>query len=337
MQYECIRTPEGFAALRPEWDGLLAASANNEIFLTWEWLHTWWGAYHPGDLFIWAARDERGVLVGLAPYFIDLSDPAERVVRPIGCVDVTDYLDLIYLPAVGPDFCAGLAAQLAAHRAEFDRINLCNLCEVSPTKAILPPALEAAGFVVNIKGQEVCPVITLPTTFEGYLEALDKKQRHESRRKLRRAEANEDDRVGWYIVGPQHDLTAELERFLQLMAASHPDKAEFLQDAKNAAFFRAVMPQIAACGWLQLSFLTVNDEPAATYLNFDYGNRIQVYNSGLQPEKFAHLSPGIVLLLYNIRHAIEQGRKEFDFLRGNEEYKYRMGGRDRAVLEVQAR
>lgn len=337
MHYECIRTLEGFAALRPEWDTLLAASPNNEIFLTWEWQYTWWAAYHSGDLYIWTARDEHGLLVGLAPYFIDLTNPDERVVRPIGCVDVTDYLDLIYLPALGEAFCAGLAAQLAAHRADYDRINLCNLCEISPTKASLPPALEAAGFAVNIKGQEVCPVITLPTSFESYIEGLDKKNRHEARRKIRRAEASEDDRVAWYIVGPEHDLNAELEKFLTLMAASHPSKAEFLQNPQHTAFFRSVMPQIAACGWLQLSFLTVNDEPAATYLNFDYGNRIQVYNSGLQPEKFAQLSPGIVLLFYNIRHAIAQGRVEFDFLRGNEDYKYRMGGKDRAVLEVQAR
>ena len=120
------------------------------------------------------------------------------------------------------------------------------------------------------------------------------------------------------------------------MAASHPDKARFLEDPQNMTFFRAIVPIVAACGWLQLSFLTVNDEPAAAYLCFDYDNRILVYNSGLVPQTFAHLSPGIVLLAYLIRHAIDSGRSAFDFLRGNEEYKYRMGGHDHPVMLLEA-
>jgi CelD/BcsL family acetyltransferase involved in cellulose biosynthesis len=120
------------------------------------------------------------------------------------------------------------------------------------------------------------------------------------------------------------------------MAASHPAKAKFLEDPQNMAFFRAIAPITAACGWLQLTFLTVDGVPAAGYLNFDYNNRILVYNSGLLPEGYAHLSPGIVLLTYNIRYAIEHGRKAFDFLRGNEEYKYRMGGVDQPVMALEA-
>jgi len=85
-----------------------------------------------------------------------------------------------------------------------------------------------------------------------------------------------------------------------------------------------------------LTFLTVNGKPAATYLNFDYDNRILVYNSGLVPQTYAHLSPGIVLLAFNIQRAIDLGRREFDFLRGNEEYKYRMGGIDRPVMMLEA-
>src|SRR5262249_42511200 len=143
----------------------------------------------------------------------------------------------------------------------------------------LPRLLAERGFSVQTKPQEVCPIIPLPRDFETYLEQLDKKNRHELRRKVRRAEASED-KVDWYIVGKEHDLEAELNRFLELMAASHPEKAKFLEDPKNVAFFRTIVPQVAVCGWLQLTFLTVNGKAAATYLNFDYDNRILVYNSG---------------------------------------------------------
>ena len=89
-------------------------------------------------------------------------------------------------------------------------------------------------------------------------------------------------------------------------------------------------------GWLQLNFLTVDEAPAASYINFLYGDRVMVYNSGHAHEDYGGLSPGIVLLAWNIRHAIEQGYKHFDFLRGDEAYKYRMGGRDTAVMNIRA-
>jgi CelD/BcsL family acetyltransferase involved in cellulose biosynthesis len=85
-----------------------------------------------------------------------------------------------------------------------------------------------------------------------------------------------------------------------------------------------------------LNVLTVNGDRAATYFNFDYEDQILVYNSGLNPD-YAALSPGIVLISYNIQYAIEHKRKVFDFLQGNEEYKYRLGAEDTAVVNLNAR
>jgi CelD/BcsL family acetyltransferase involved in cellulose biosynthesis len=336
LTIERLTTLEQLAAIRAEWNALLAHNAVNEVFLTWEWQDAWWRAYQHGELFVLIGRDAHGTLHGIAPWFIDTSDPEERVLRPIGCVDVTDYLDIIAPHARREAFCSSLAAYLQAHRDAFARINLCNVHGKSPTLVDLPAALEKVGFQVALRPQEVCPVIQLPATFEQYLESLDKKQRHEARRKLRRAESAPE-QVAWHIVSPEDNLESALETFLRLMAASHPSKAEFLRNAQNQTFFKLVMPRMAACGWLQLAFLTAGGTPIASYLNFDYDNRILVYNSGLQPEGYAHLSGGIVLLLHLIQHAIERGRREFDFLRGNETYKYRMGGQDRPVIEIQAR
>jgi CelD/BcsL family acetyltransferase involved in cellulose biosynthesis len=104
-----------------------------------------------------------------------------------------------------------------------------------------------------------------------------------------------------------------------------------LQDPKNREFFGRLVPLLAEKGWLQLAFLRVDGQYAAGYLDFIYGDEVLVYNSGLNLSVAPELSPGILLLAYLIRHAIEQGCKRFDFLRGNEEYKYRLGGRDTKV------
>lgn len=334
MKLTAFDQDELFDQLKGEWNELLHRSTSDRVFSTWEWQSTWWEVYQPGKLFVITCRDEGDRLIGLAPWFVETHPVKGLVVRSIGCVEVTDYLDVIVDREYVEPVLNCLASFARDHRSIFDLIDLCNIPEYSPTLERFSHYLRQHGFAVEITQQEVCPIISLPDTWEGYLsETLDKKDRHEIRRKLRRAESAAD----WYIVGPSHDLNEETDRFLRLMSASHPDKAGFLNDPRNVAFFRAIIPVAFAKGWLQLSFLTIDGKEAATYLNFDYNGRILVYNSGLVPGEYGHLSPGIVLLAQNIKYAIETGHKEFDFLRGSETYKYRMGGKDSPVFMLKAR
>jgi CelD/BcsL family acetyltransferase involved in cellulose biosynthesis len=86
-------------------------------------------------------------------------------------------------------------------------------------------------------------------------------------------------------------------------------------------------------GWLWLAFLEIDGQKAAAALNFDYRNRLWGYNSGVD-RRFLEYSPGWVLLAYTLQWAAEHGRTEFDFMRGNEDYKYRFGAFDRHVMSV---
>lgn len=332
LNIDVLTTLAGFAALASEWNDLVDQSARPLIFLTHEWQLTWWESYHPGDLWILVARDESGALTGIAPWFVMQQDEAQTICT-IGCVDVTDYLDVIAPAGRELAFLNALAEFVAAEPEKTGALDLCNIPHDSATLAHLPALLRAHGYEVEIARQEVCPILQLPQTWDEYLSGcLDKKQRHELRRKLRRAETG----TGWYIVGPEHDLQAELATFLRLMAASSPDKARFLENPRHVAFFEAITHKAFQQGWLQLCFLTIGGEPAATYFNFDYRNQILVYNSGQDIAQFGALSPGIVLLGHLIRHAIDHQRTEFNFLRGNETYKYQMGGQDTEIFQLKA-
>jgi CelD/BcsL family acetyltransferase involved in cellulose biosynthesis len=321
-----------FEELRPEWNELLQRSTSNQVFSTWEWQSTWWEAYNPGQLWVIACRDDENRLVGLAPWFIENHPTKGRVVRSIGCVEVTDYLDIIVDKSFIEPILNCIASYINAHTHLFDLLDLCNIPEHSPNLDRFANFLRNHGFEVAITQQEVCPIIELPDTWEEYLARLNKKDRHELRRKVRRAEGETD----WYIVNGKHNLDKELERFLGLMSASHPAKAGFLDDSQNITFFKNIVPIAHENGWLQLSFLNINEQAVAAYLNFDYNNHILVYNSGLLPGEYSYLSPGIVLIAHNIRRAIETGHTVFDFLRGNEDYKYRLGGKDTRVFMLKA-
>ncbi len=333
MEITVYKDAAAFDELVDDWNALLARAPVDCVFYTWEWQKTWWHAYQPGELLILACHNKNR-LVGIAPLFMTESARGKST-QIIGCVDVTDYLDFIVDRDHLQPALAAFADYLQDQRASIGLLDLCNIPDNSPTRQILPGLLAERGFHVEVEQQEVCPVISLPGDWRSYLASLDKKQRHEVRRKIRRIQGSEH-RVDWYIVNGQHDLSGEIDTFVRLMAASDPEKERFLNDAGNQRFFRAIVPQMQERGWLQLNFLTVDGAPAASYINFLYGDRVMVYNSGHAHQPYGNLSPGIVLLAYNIRHAIEQGYRYYDFLRGDETYKYRMGGRDTAVMNIRA-
>lgn len=324
-----------FDELESEWNDLLFRSPSNRIFSTWEWQSTWWNAYQPGQLWVVTCREDDGRLVGLAPWFVAADPEKGRVLTSIGGRDVTDYLDIIADRECIEQVLGCLAYFLGSHRDRYDHIELCNIPERSITYQFLPRFLEQNGFQTTLIHEDVCPIIQLPGDWEAYLAMLDKKQRHEIRRKMRRAEGVGGD-IDWYIVQPSHDLDAEVGRFLEMMAASTPEKAKFLSDQNHVKFFRSITAVLHEKAWLQLIFLIVNGRHAAAYLNFDYNGQILVYNSGLYAEEFGQLSPGMVLLAYNIQHAIATGHTIYDFLQGNEVYKYRMGGKDTHVFTLEA-
>ncbi|MDQ7024545.1 MAG: GNAT family N-acetyltransferase [Anaerolineae bacterium] len=337
MNIHSFTNTDAFSVLEQEWNMLLSCSITNYPFSTYEWHKLWWEAYEPGDLWVMTFRTNDNRLVGIASFFIETKESGERAVHFVGCEDVTDYLDLLVEAEFATEVYQGLADTLYDNRDKFDVLDLCNIPAESPTRTLLPDLLAQKGFEgVETIVQEVCPIVPLPESFDEYLTMLGKKQGKEVKRKLRRAKA-QGDAVNWYIVDEQQDINAEVDKFLALMAASHPEKAQFLQDENHVKFFKSIVPAAYKAGWLQLNFLEVAGEAVAAYVNFDYDNRILVYNSGLDPSKAAALSPGIVLLSYNIEHAIEHNRTTFDFLRGDEQYKYRMGGQTTEVYNLLAK
>lgn len=332
LSIQTYSDPTDFDALAGEWNSVLHHSSADTIFLTYEFQSTWWRCLGTGDLLIITFRDERGELVGIIPLYATCNPQGERSLAIVGCTEVADYLDFIVARGWEEEVYHAFVELLAGKNAPaWELLDLCNIPQDSPTLSILPALAQVQGWSSSIRRDDVCPIVRLPSTWEEYLEQLDKKDRHELRRKLRRAEAIPD--LHWYIVGPEHSLDKEVEDFLALMAASTPEKAAFLTPQMRD-FFRQLARTVYKAGWLQLMFLVVGERKAAAYMNFVYNNRVMVYNSGLDWQSFPQLAAGIVLTAYAIRHAIEQGYELFDFMQGDERYKYQFGGQDLEVRRL---
>lgn len=336
MHFNEIRSDEEFEKLAVEWNHLLENSASHVPFLRHEYLLTWWrtlggGEWHRGELYIVTARHEDGSLCGIAPLFQTDNRDGEAALMLLGSIEISDYLDLIVKPGDLNSFLEHLLAHLArAEAPAWQVLDWYNILESSPTLPALRSAAVELGWDYSQEQLQHCPYIPLPGDWDTYLAGINKKQRHEIRRKIRRAESNEIP-VRWYIVTEEDRLDAEIEDFLQLMAQD-VDKQAFLTDVMRTQMLNAVKAAFRS-NWLQLAFLEVGGEKAAGYLNFDYGNHIWVYNSGINFE-FSSFSPGWVLLGYLLQWSNENGREGFDFMRGDEDYKYRFGAIDRFVLRA---
>jgi CelD/BcsL family acetyltransferase involved in cellulose biosynthesis len=336
MQLKVIQTVEEFDSLADEWNNLLNQSASHVPFLRHEYLKTWWrtlggGEWAQGKLYIVTARHPTGELCAIAPLFLTENRQSEPALMLLGSIEISDYLDIIARPGDLPGFIDCLLEHLSSLQTHtWQVIDWYNLLEDSPTLPALRAAASRRGWQMTQDRLQHCPYIPLPGDWETYLARIDKKQRHEIRRKMRRVETAEVP-ARWRIVSEADDLDAEIDAFLSLMGQD-PEKKVFLTEAMRAQMHLAVHAAQRA-GWLQLAFLEVDGEKAAGYLNFDYANRVWVYNSGINPE-FSTYSPGWVLLSYLLQWANEHKRERFDFMRGNEDYKYRFGGKDRFVVRA---
>ncbi|MBI3913298.1 MAG: GNAT family N-acetyltransferase [Chloroflexi bacterium] len=318
---------QAFQNFEADWNALLAQSASDSLFSTWEWQTTWWEHLGQGELRLISFRDDAGALLGIAPLFWHDSQLAL-----VGCVDVSDYLDLIVARGHEPEVYAALLDVLAsADFAAAQRAHFCNLPAASPLLAQFEPIARARGWRVNARQEDVAPFIELPASWDAYLESLDKKQRHEMRRKLRRVAEVEH---RWFTLPRDAAAAPAVRDFIELHKRSRPDKNVFM-DERMQNFFSAMAELMHARGWLELSFLQIQNQPAAAIFSFVYNNVMLVYNSGYDPQNFGAWSPGVVLFAFSIQDAIAARRRVYDLLQGNEAYKYRLGARDQKIFEIE--
>ena len=315
------------------WNALVQESIADTPFSRHEYLSEWWktlggGEWKTAELVLVSAT-ENDQLVGIAPLFIEEWD-GRKALMLVGSIEISDYLDLIVREADLPRFLSGLIDFLASSFADtWSAIDWYNLPDSSPTLVALKAESDRRGWTYHEEIYRPTPHIPLNGSFEEYLARIDKKQRHEIRRKMRRAA--ESGRVRFYIVDKNADIEPVLESFFQLMVQD-PNKAVFLKDAMREQMSNSIRAA-HTYGYLWLAFLEVDGVKAAATLCFDYKNKLWGYNSGVS-RNFMELSPGWVIMGYDVQWCCENGRYEFDFMRGDEEYKYRMGGVNRFVMRA---
>lgn len=243
--------------------------------------------------------DKRAVLLGMKPVLNEQ--------------EVTDYGDISDSSAGNiKQLIQELKSQYGVAQVQFDYIREDSELYKTLTQLSTTPPIQ----------QEVAPFIALPSTWDTYLESLERTDRKELKRKMKRLDTvTHEFQLFEYL---EHE--DEFEEFIRLHKLSDNTKDMFMTDPMKAFFKELLFVSIPEWN-KKLAFLYIEGKPAAAVLYFENESELLLYNSGYDPDQ-KYYSAGFLLVAHLIKKSIEEKKKTFDFLRGSERYKYDLGGTD---------
>jgi CelD/BcsL family acetyltransferase involved in cellulose biosynthesis len=323
MILNVIGTEDEFLGLKTEWNDLLESSTSNCVFLSHEWLATWWKHLADGRrLSLLTARDGSR-LIGILPIAIRRPQFARMMPRlaefiASGVIG-SDYLDAIVERGRERVVLAAFAGQLQDLGL---MLQLSQLRRDSCLVSALPGLLAQDRWTSSETRINVCPFIDLRNhTWETYLATLGSSQRYNFNRRLRSLQKTFDVRLDC-VSSP-----GDAERTLDVIIELHRKRwgsvgaSEAFQTPAVTAFHREFVKLAAERRWLRLLVLSLDGVPAAGLYGLQYGSTFYFYQSGFDPN-FSRYSVGLVMMGLAIRAALQEGAAEYDLLHGDEEYKF---------------
>jgi CelD/BcsL family acetyltransferase involved in cellulose biosynthesis len=301
---------DSLEAAHDAWPELAERSGN--VFATWEWTSAWWRHFGRGrPLVIVRCSTAGGRPLALVPLYVWSARPL-RVLRFLGH-GPGDELG----PVCAPEDRAAAATALRRALADPGRA-----WDVLIGEQLPGDARWAARLAGRVLAREGSPVLHA-TGWDAYLAGGSANFRQQVRRReraLARAHA-----VRYRLADDPQRLDADLDTLFALHEAVRGEGSQFA--GPHRAFHRELAAIALARGWLRLWFLELDGRPRAAWYGFRFGGVESYYQAGRDPAWNAY-SPGFVLLAHTVRAALEDGVREYRFLRGDEAFKYRFATAD---------
>ena len=309
--------------LEPAWIELSRCLPDASLFSSYHWCRCWWETVGREAIpMIGVVREPGGHTVGLAPLCIQRQG-AVRWLSFMGRERVSgDHLDLLARPEDRPRCLAVILPELERRSGEYDGLLFGELHPDSPTRAGLIAWARRNRFALHEREQRRVPYIELPKTYDELLASLSSNMRYHVRRRRRGLHKDASARVELVREGAR--IHAVLDEFFEL----HRRRWETeglpgnFRDPAMQAFLHRFCSASAGCDGLRLFVLSTNGAIQAVLICFHHRDTASYYQMGWAPDCRIE-SPGIILLSHSIEQAIAEGLRRYDFLRGEEAYKFR--------------
>jgi hypothetical protein len=317
-----------FYELKHEWNRILERSQDKNIYLTWEYLSTFWTHFgkekklrilciedKDGVMAIAPLRKSRYRLAG--PFSYDVIEPlAYRGLNPEGA----DYTGLILTKRSVE--CLKLILDYLAKDDSWDFIYLMDIPGTSAIPSLLSQM--SGKLPLRFRAEEYvnCPYLPIPDSTEILMKTLSHKFRKNLRKCTRKLQSDFHK-----VEFKKYDEIGSVEETMRSFFELHQKRCKsrglpgVFANQEIRDFYIDVARLFANKGWLALYFLIVNDEPIAADYCFEYANKMYYALGGFNP-RYANYSIGSLLTLRIIEKCIERRLEEIDFLKGNESYKF---------------
>lgn len=318
LRSEIIDDPAQFDTLAPHWWKLWEQSSSATPFQSPAWLVPWWRTFAPGGLAtvaVWRGGD----LIGLAPLYLEHGTAGSKLL-PVG-ISLSDYLDILCVPGTEALVAAAIAEKIRS--VEWSQWVLSDLPQDAAGLAMIYPDLKAGR--PSLHG--ACPVLAIAgdETLAGCVPSR-------RRRQLRRARQAAARRGRTALSSARGEPQAFLDQLIRLHDARWAGRGGgVLADVAVKRFHRHSLPLLDACGLARCWLLAIDGRTVGVYYGFHHRGRAYAYLGGFDPS-YAEESPGAILIGHAIEESIREGAHEFDFLRGQEAYKYGWGAVDRWTM-----
>lgn len=325
LEYRAYSNASEIEQISRQWDQLLESSPCNRAFASVEWYLASirtdkYRCWNPLVIAAWHGSD----IVGLLPLVLD-PDKGSATIPTYCC----DYCDIIAREGDLETIAATLNYALVLHGG-IQRLVVEMVANDSGLARALSLLAARAGLEFRYYRTEPYRYVLISGSLEEYLASKSQK----FRKNLKRARRGLISRalVVKELRPDEFDPEGLPRLCLSMIAARHGE--EFKIAERIRSFVSEVFPPLFARGAIRAFAVMNGNRVVALDLCMAGAKSFAVWNGGFLPEA-AEWSPGAVLCAFGIEQAIEAGLSEYDFLRGDEDYKSRWANNSRAVGEME--
>jgi CelD/BcsL family acetyltransferase involved in cellulose biosynthesis len=320
-----IKTNSDLVNLSTEWHKLLQNSKSDTIFLTWEWLATWWKHYQADrELMVLRIDDkDKQQLVGIAPFYFDtikmVFGRTVRSIRFLGAGEpvCSEYLDIICREGYESAVWQTILQYFTSAYTKWDVLQLQDVASTSASIAILNTFVSDYKLKYQVRKITRCPYLLFTDFQQNAQSPFQKKILRDSRKLMKQYAVffRKYNRLEEIEPVFTEFVTLHRKRWAQKQVPTAFDEQAFYQFQKEIAML------FSNQHWLQIYTLEIEQQIIAAEYCFEYRHKTFFYQHGFD-FKWHRYSPGKLALNYAIEEGLQNQMTEFDFLRGEESYKY---------------
>ena len=314
-----INKGQEFISLKKIWINLVNLYEINNIFLTWEWISTWWKYFGDKKELCILLIEDKNEIVFIAPlmksnFFINKLNMNK--IEFIGNPD-SDYSGFISSHNYQKYFPIFLKHLIKKYSKQYYFVfrdipeDVLHLTYINQTIKIFKN--------INTKKIVKCPYLKLPHKYDDFY--MNLKSKFKKNLRYREKKLEKIGKIKYQSYKSLGSITNTMKHlfYLNKIRYKQIEKISYFERPKKMDFHLEISQLFAKKNWLNLGFLTINNIPVAAEYSFNFRNKTFAYQSGFDPN-YSKYGVGRLCELYHIKSSIQEGVRIYDWTRGYEDY-----------------